>query len=105
VFARELPQLSPQRLADPACQGGLIRSKDAMESFFGHTLINVSNSLGPHCECAHAIRLPGSLPACLSGPECLTRLAPTCMNWVLYALDLISADIGGGLNHGNDRHT
>ena len=67
MFARELPQLSPQRLADPACQGGLIRSKDAMESFFGHTLINVSNSLGPHCECAHAIRLPGSLPACLTG--------------------------------------
>jgi hypothetical protein len=23
----------------------------------------------------------------------------------LHALDLISADIGGGLNHGNDRHT
>jgi hypothetical protein len=79
VFARELPQLSPQRLADPACQGGIIRSKDGMESFFGHMLINVSNSLGPHCECAHAIRMPGcitaSLPhwsACLPGPECLT---------------------------------
>lgn len=50
VFARELPQLTPQQLADPACQGGLIRTKDGMDSFFGHALINVSNSLGPHCK-------------------------------------------------------
>lgn len=53
VFARELPQLTPQQLADPACQGGLIRTKDGMDTFFGHALINVSNSLGPHCTYLH----------------------------------------------------
>lgn len=48
VFARELPQLSQQQLDDPACQGGTIRSKDGLDTFYDHKLINVSNSLGPH---------------------------------------------------------
>lgn len=48
VWASELPQLSAQKLADPSCWGGMMRSRDGGRSFTNHTLIHVNNSLGPH---------------------------------------------------------
>lgn len=65
-----------------------------MDTFFGHTLVNVSNSLGPHCECIHLLSglgQPGHMPEITVW--CAFQSALTCRL-------SIYLDIGGGLNHG-----
>lgn len=60
-----------------------------MDSFFGHRLINVSNSLGPHCKKLHHLSVPFD-----SGQD--ERSAAIYPNPHRFN----NADVGGGLNHG-----
>eukprot|EP01043_Picozoa_sp_COSAG02_P017038 COSAG02_NODE_763_length_17431_cov_18.031502_12_plen_102_part_00 len=63
-----------------------------MDTFFGHALINVSNSLGPHCTHLHrSVWFQSDRTSTANDRVDVIRSNDHMV---------INADIGGGLNHG-----